>query len=254
MEHNIMKLKILVGCLLTAISMNVGAIEVPRHVELAVTLLDTDVNNVSTYSAKGKSGVTFPEYGKTPKWRFRGSTNTNAVGFINALVDNSRSLVNVRQSISSFDDRNLDYYWNSIAANKNGFRQVNVDQLLIGDFIVFKCNPKKVKCGNPVIADTGGHIALVINTEEIAGFDPIVNGTRQVMIKVLDVAFYNHGPGDSRLSPETNGRSMSYTTGIGTGYIRVYIDAAGRYIGSTNSTSGDVKWIDSVGIITGRPS
>ena len=65
---------------------------VPRHVELGYLLMNPDYTNASSYSAQGKSGVIFPSPDKEPRWMYRGSVNTNAVGFINALAENSKSL------------------------------------------------------------------------------------------------------------------------------------------------------------------
>lgn len=230
----------------------IHANEIPRHVELGMVLMNTDFMKPSSYTAQGKTGVIFPQPGKQPGWMYRGSVNTNAVGFINALVDNSKSLANVRANFSSFDNHDLDYYWNAINTNKKGFYKVNVNQLTIGDFIVFKCKPQQVKCGNPVIKDTGGHIAIVLDVEEINGQAPYIENTKQYLVQVMDVAYYNHGEGDSRKFGETNGRSLSYTTGLGIGFFRVYTNNSGTYYGHANSTSSDFISTNMVEIVTGR--
>ena len=223
---------------------------VPRHVELGYLLMNPDYTNASSYSTQGKSGVIFPSPDKEPRWMYRGSVNTNAVGFINALVENSKSLYNVRANFSSFDNRDLTYYWNAINSGKKGFFKIDIANLKIGDFIVFKCG-EKVKCGNPIIKDTGGHIAIVLSSEEIRGQKPFIMNTKQYLVQVMDVAYYNHGEGDTRKTTENNGLSIGYKTGLGIGFIRVYANN-GVYYGHANGTSEEFISTNLVQIATGR--
>ena len=48
--------------------------------------------------------------------------------------------------------------------------------------------------------------------------------TKQYLVQVMDVAYYNHGEGDTRKTTETNGLSIGYKTGLGIGFIRVYVN------------------------------
>jgi hypothetical protein len=115
-------------------------------------------------------------------------------------------------------------YYDTIAA-KRGFTLVDgVTSIRPGDVIAIKFEAHAKDTGHVMFADSG---ALKREASE-----PIVEGTTQWEIAVIDCAATTHGIKDSRFKEGGGSR-----TGVGRGTIRLYANDDGAIVGYTWSTA-----------------
>lgn len=112
-------------------------------------------------------------------------------------------------------------YYNAITA-KNRFRRiVHVDRIRPGDILAVKYTDHHVSRNG--VEDTG-HVMLVASApQRIAAHAPLVKGTTQYVVDVIDSSASGHGVTDTRYR-----RGGSFTGGIGRGVFRIYADSDGR--------------------------
>ena len=105
-----------------------------------------------------------------------------------------------------------------IAKGNRFARITNLSQALPGDVIAGKYPP---------CAEATGHVMFVaavpMPREATA---PIIAGTQQWDVQVIDSSSSGHGPNDTRRKPDGK-----YRNGLGTGPIRIYTDAQGAIAG-----------------------
>ncbi len=112
--------------------------------------------------------------------------------------------------------------------SRNGFKRVlHITALHPGDFIAIKYTDHHLSSNG--VEDTG-HIVLVDqDPEKIVNKRPIVRGTEQYTVTVIDSSASGHGPTDSRASADGK-----LTGGIGRGVLRVYANEGdGKIVGYT---------------------
>lgn len=100
--------------------------------------------------------------------------------------------------------------------NGSGFVRIfSIEDVLPGDIFA-------VKYWDPAETNTG-HVMIVVNIRKRAADKaPIVNGTAQYDVWVVDSSATYHGPSDTRRDPAPPG-------GIGMGIARLYADSASSY-------------------------
>jgi hypothetical protein len=109
-------------------------------------------------------------------------------------------------------------YYQAIVAQR-GFRRVmTVDAIRPGDVIALSYPPG---------SGATGHVMLVDAPPELrVATAPLLAGTRQYAVTVIDSSRSVHGLGDTRGTPAQHG------TGVGRGEVRLYADRAGAIVAS----------------------
>lgn len=195
-----------------------SALSAPAHVKDAETLLsDLTVSRQNVYGSN-------PSY---IKWNGTSSQARTVCGtFITNLLLHSYNLTNkiFKQWMGSTSPY-PDAYHAAIVA-QNHFTQIkNIKQVQPGDLIAVKYTDGNVT----------GHTMLVDGVPRPqSAMKPVVAGTTQYALTVIDSSSSNHGATDTRVkSPSTTGN------GIGRGDIRIYVDASLKPLGySWSNESG----------------
>jgi len=109
--------------------------------------------------------------------------------------------------------------WHDAIAQENGFRRLDtIDAIHPGAILAIQYNDGS--------ADTG-HVMLVDQEpERREATTPIVRGTEQYRVVVIDSSASGHGPTDTRHKPDGG-----FTGGIGRGTIRLYTRRDGHIVG-----------------------
>lgn len=156
---------------------------------------------------------------------------TDCSGFINQLIKQTYSISD--KTFNSWMHKKKrayakDYY-NQIKKG-NGFQGFsNIKDAKPGDVIAIKF---------PKLMDDTGHIMLISEeASEIEPIEPLILGTKQWKIKIIDESGHGHGTTDTRYLG--NGK---YRNGLGTGYFRIYTDSTGEIVGYCWSTETGSKY------------
>jgi len=116
---------------------------------------------------------------------------------------------------------------------ENGFQQItHVSELKPGDFLAVKYFNRKDNTGHVMLA--AGQAARMKPAKE-----PIVAGTVQWELKVIDSSESGHGPTDTRHAKGSDGKDHD---GVGEGVLRIYSDADGKILGFAWSTAAASKF------------
>ena len=119
-----------------------------------------------------------------------------------------------------------DAYHDAIVEGRGFQRLGQITALRPGDVVAVKYADHHVSSNG--VEDTG-HVMLVSDApQSIADAKPIISGTHQYTVGVIDSSASGHGPTDTRYH---SGRGL--TGGIGQGVIRLYADNAGNIMGYT---------------------
>lgn len=121
-------------------------------------------------------------------------------------------------------------YHDAIASKNRFLRVVHVSAIRPGDFLAVKYTDHHVSSNG--VEDTG-HVMLVAeNPQAMAAQKPIVAGTQQYVVTVIDSSATGHGPKDTRHKSDG-----SFTGGIGRGEMRLYSNEDGKLVGYTWSVT-----------------
>jgi NlpC/P60 family len=116
-------------------------------------------------------------------------------------------------------------YHDAIIEGRGLVELSSVSQLRPGDVIAIKYLTRH---------DNTGHIMLVVEpAQRMSPAYPVVDGTSQWAISVIDSSESGHGPTDTRHKRATNGRDHE---GLGRGVFRLYAGAQGNVVGFSWST------------------
>jgi NlpC/P60 family len=116
---------------------------------------------------------------------------------------------------------------------EHGFQQINrVSELKPGDFLAVKYFNRKDNTGHVMLA--AGQ-ALRMNPAK----EPVVAGTVQWELKVIDSSESGHGPADTRHAKGPDGKDHD---GVGEGVLRIYSDADEKIMGFAWSTVAASKF------------
>ncbi|BDI32430.1 hypothetical protein CCAX7_44810 [Capsulimonas corticalis] len=132
--------------------------------------------------------------------------------------------------------------------DRRGFKQVrHMSALRPGDILAVKYTDHHVSSDG--VEDTG-HVMLVREAPVLMeSKKPVIPGTQQYRVVIIDSSASGHGPTDTRAKPEGG-----FTGGIGSGTIRLYADASGEIEGYTwsNTTSSPYYTGPARDLVAGR--
>jgi len=119
-----------------------------------------------------------------------------------------------------------DAYHDAIVERRDFKRILHVSALRPGDILAVKYTDGHISRDG--VEDTG-HVMLVCAAPlPVDGGKPLVPGTQQYTVTVIDSSASGHGPTDTRHAP-----GGGFSGGIGRGVIRLYADGGGRIAGYT---------------------
>lgn len=123
--------------------------------------------------------------------------------------------------------------------HRHGFERIlHIDKLRAGDILAVKYTDHHVSKNS--VEDTG-HVMLVAETPRPAREKkPVISGTRQYTVAIIDSSASGHGSTDTRAKPDGG-----FTGGIGQGTLRLYVNESGRIIGYAWSTSAKSEYFTS---------
>jgi hypothetical protein len=186
----------------------------PLHFEAAVALVATTAPE-DTHYEHGTGTVTF----KGRDGAAKSTCHTDCSGLLNNLLRAAYNISEADLREWTGSTRPSASLWHDVIAKGNRFTRItNLSQALPGDVIAVKYPPG---------AEATGHVMFVAAapTPREAS-EPIVSGTQQWDVQVIDSSSSGHGPTDTRRKPDGK-----YRNGLGTGPIRIYTDAQGAIAG-----------------------
>jgi len=213
------------------ISIAAGAYDqVPKHLEIGRALLSSLSDKDTSY-----------RYHSLVKWKGDPSTtrteaHTDCSGLASSLLKRASCSQILHQHIKnprSTYPLAEDYF--SYISKQEGFKRINsIADIRPGDIIAIK-----YIVGNS--AKDTGHVMLIdaIPAHRKGGTKPIIKGTRQWDVAVIDSATSPHGKTDTRY-----GKNGQKRNGVGRGVIRLYSREDGEVVGYTWSTLRNSVYYD----------
>lgn len=215
------------GCLVLAGLPGVGqAPKLPKHVDEAVKLVKGLKLDKTTYRPAG-TVVKWKEGTKASE------THTDACGFLTALLYHAYPA-----KAPEFFKKWLkpkppqpEHYFQAIDKQKGFTKVTSIDDVQPGDIIAIKY---------PSDAQTMGHLMLVAAAvKSHAVSDPVIAGTEQWEVPVIDSSMAGHGKADTRRLADG-----VYHAGLGMGSLRLYTKS-GNVSGYAWSLLGNSSFHDS---------
>lgn len=195
----------------------------PHHVTVALTLVEKLKDASENLYGGGKRHI---EWEGDPC-----AARTVCSSFMTLLLQHTYGWTSddIRSWFGSTNPEAFAYH-DAIVKRKQFKRIVHVTAIRPGDILAMKYTDHHVSSNG--IEDTG-HVMLVVGApEEVRPSKPIVAGTRQYTVSVIDSSASGHGPDDTRHRP--NG---SFSGGIGKGVFRIYATDDGKIAGYTWSNT-----------------
>ena len=170
----------------------------------------------------------------TPSVKFTAPYESHAdcSGFADALLQYSYGLDKEQfRKIFNSGRPSAKRYHDAIE-EENGFKEIkHVGDLKPGDFLAVKYFSRK---------DNTGHVMLAASSAiRMQPAKPIVPGTVQWEVKIIDSSETGHGPTDTRHQKGPDGKDHD---GLGEGVLRIYSDAEGNIAGFAWSTVSASKF------------
>lgn len=194
--------------------------EAPAHIRWAEDLIDNVAPEYNAY-ATSPSYITWEGVGGAIRYENR----TVCATFLTCLLKQAYGLTttDMKTWLGSTSPSSQIYH-DAIVA-ENGFARVlRMEEVLPGDVLAIRYDED---------GSVTGHIAIVASAPAPRlATRPLIAGTTQFEVTVLDSSSSVHGSNDSRI--EADG---TLDTGAGRGVMRLYADADGTVIGYTWSTS-----------------
>ena len=224
--------------------------EVPPQLDAATALVHRIQQSENKY-VFGGNDVSFPSQPAN------GATDSQAClmkadcsGFVNALFAHTFKL-NSQQMKTwlGLSRPNAENYFKAIEKERGFERITHIKDTRGGDVMAMAYQRN-------YNGKATGHVMLVAGAaEKIEPREPIVEGTTQWEVPVIDSAITAHGPTDTRYRKGEDGKDA---TGVGLGKIRVYLDEQGVCVGYTwgvdRSREKDFYPRSDRPIAVGRPS
>jgi hypothetical protein len=215
---------------------------VPKHLELARELVETVKPENNRYALTGPEGV----HWDGTWFNKERSVNTHCTGFVGAVLNKAGS-----NAVHLIESKT---YWKKYLRVENyqeafmhgyGFNRLGtINDVMPGDFFLFTC---KQMCSNS-FGQAQGHIMIVdVKPYKRAPTPPIIEGTTQWAVVILDSADNPHDKKDTRWAPDGKKR-----TGVGRGTMRIYTDDNGVPVGYTSGFNLKYHSIDERPIIFAR--
>jgi hypothetical protein len=191
----------------------------PKRVDDALRLLK-DLEPRNNKYVFGGNLVTF---GPAPEMK------ADCSGFLNGLLRHSDGFDAARtRAVFGAARPTAKRYFDAIGERK-GFEWIEkVEDIRAGDIlaVAYLKNYKGKATGHVMLAAGGAR--------RLKARAPLVEGTTQWEVAVIDSAINGHGPADTRRGQGEGGKN---TTGVGKGVLRVYADRDGTMAGYTWSNS-----------------
>jgi hypothetical protein len=151
-------------------------------------------------------------------------------GFLNALLRHSDGFDAARiRAVFGSTRPTAKRYFDAIGVQKGFDRVENVADIRAGDILAV-AYLKNYK------GKATGHVMLAAgDVRRLEARAPVVAGTAQWEVAVIDSAINGHGPADTRRGTGEGGKN---STGVGKGVLRLYADPEGRVAGYTWSSAG----------------
>ena len=197
-------------------------VAIPKHLAIARELVDNIKSEDNQYSLGGQS-IGFPG----DLFSSRYSMRADCSGFLLAVFDRAKySTQSEMVFLNSAARRRrpaAEDFVHSIETEK-GFRQIKrVSEMMPGDLLAHAM----LKTEDQQKTGTTGHIFLINSVPTpIEPKKPIVEGTHQFLVSVIDSNEEHVGDDDTRLVDPSN-----KVKGLGKGSIRVYVDANDALVG-----------------------
>lgn len=132
--------------------------------------------------------------------------------------------------------------YHDVIEKQNGFTNIlSIEGIAVGDLIAIKYLDG---------SSSTGHSAFVASAPvKRTSSSPVIGGTTQYDVLVIDSSKSGHGSLDSRLQADG-----SWDSGVGQGTMRLYVDSSGKIKGHTWSTSSSSSYysMDTRHIVVGR--
>jgi len=207
-------------------SSNESAEIVPPHLHVARTLLLNVAPKNNSYRHR-PSTVTFPGVDGATQYQ----CHTDCSGLIDALFhlsygytrDDFEHWLRKKRALSSS-------YFRAIS-EEHGFTRIShIQNILPGDLLSYRL---------PAGSKNFGHVMLVNHLPQPLAPDspPVIEGTRQWIVPIIDCTGKGHGIGDSRYLGNDH-----FQSGIGSGEFRIYTDREGLIVGCAWSASPSAKF------------
>ena len=179
----------------------------------------------------------------------RNEAHTDCSGLMNSLLERaeSPSIDSLKRVAIRGRPQAKDYY--DLISGGEGFKRIDsVSEVLPGDIIAVKYLPGHVTLGS----ENTGHLMLVDARPVSRKSDtrPVVDGTKQWEVTVIDSSKSPHGKNDTRY-----GKDGSKRDGVGRGVFRLYSNAQGKPVGFSWSIEDSSNFYDASKrpMVVGRP-
>jgi hypothetical protein len=193
----------------------------PKHLAVAQALVaNLDLANTSYHHGEPQVSFTAPC-----------QSHADCSGFIDSLLQSTYGYT--PQDYKKWFDshRPTAKRYHDAIVDQSGFTQVqHVQDMLPGDLLAVKYLSR---------SDNTGHIMLAADRPiRISPKAPLVSGTQQWTVQVIDSSESGHGPTDTRHGRGPGGKDHD---GVGEGVLRIYSDNEGSIAGFTWSTISSSK-------------
>ncbi len=210
------------GLCFSAGAQNTDSSGVPRHLTIARELVDNLKPEDNRYVLGGQT-IRFPGDPLSSGYAMRADCS----GFLLALFERAQYRTQSQMEFLVAGPKRKrpaseDFVF-SIEREK-GFKRIrNVEDMKPGDLLAHAMLDKE----DQKQTGTTGHVFLINSTPKlISPKRPIVGGTRQFEVSIIDSNEEHVGADDSRLANPSN-----KVIGLGKGTIRLYADASGELVG-----------------------
>ena len=212
-----------------AIAQSQGAASVPKHLEQAEQLVDNLKGVKQNVYGGGKRHIDWDAD--------RCAARTVCSSFVTLLLEHTYgwSGERIKTLMGSGNPQAEDYH--DAIVSRNGFKRIiHVTAIRPGDILAVKYTGYHVTTSG--VEDTG-HVMLVDEAPTlIDDATPVISGTRQYTVTVIDSSASGHGPTDTRHMPGGH-----FTGGIGRGTIRLYADSDDKIAGYTWSNTPKSEYL-----------
>ncbi len=215
-------LSALAGALLLCCSFVVASADIPPHLALARQVVDNIQPEDNSYALGGQT-VRFPGDLFSSKY----SVRVDCSGFVLALFERAKYSTQSRMAYLKTRSKKIRPVAEDFVLSietEQGFTHIKeVTHLQPGDLLAHAMLSEE----DQKQTSTTGHVFLVDSfPKKIAPRNPVVEGTEQFELAIIDSNEEHVGSDDSRLADPAHA-----IPGVGRGTIRIYADAHGALVG-----------------------
>ncbi len=228
-----------------------AASSIPKHLELARELVATVKPENNKYVIFHHAGVRW----KGDLFTSENSVNTMCVGFVTDVLERAKSpsVAKVKATTQWKRELRVNNYFEAIS-KETGFSRISkLSDLQSGDVFVMSCNDAcSVKeVDSEITNEIQGHITFVDSKPTLKKpTPPLIDGTLQWLMPVIDSAPWPHGNEDTRWRPQGEQR----VSGVGRGTFRIYTDMDGVPVGYTKGpNAAKLYTVQDRPLVFGRP-